>query len=156
MNSNIDLTISANFDQYVHIRNNHAIGNYVIEKKHKYMKKIITKEYVIDCIKTKAWDWVAYDDYWMSNLMSHKNFKYVDEYLTIIPRVCEKTPKVNKDYELYYDVWKLGSKYVPGDTDFCHNGCFYLAMIFLGYEPTILPYGYMGFHCKIKSNITLL
>ena len=155
MNSNSDIAISANFDQYVHIRNTYAIGNYGIEKKRKYMKRINSKEYVLDCIKTKAWDWVAFDNYWMSGLMPYKNFKYVDEYLSIITRVCEKTSKVNKNCDLYYDVWKLGSNYIPDDRDFCHNGCFYLAMIFLGYEPMILPHGYMGFHCKIKPNITL-
>jgi len=150
MNSNSDIAISANFQQYLNIRNTHAIGNYGIEKKRKYTKRLNTKEYVLDCIKTNGWDWVAFDNYWISGLMTTNNFKYVDEYLTIIPQVCEKTSTLNKDYDLYYDVWKHSPSYKPNSPDFCHNGCFYLAMIYLGYEYKVLPGGYMGFYCKIK------
>lgn len=152
MNSNTDITISANFQQYLHIRNTHAIGNYGIEKKRKYMKRLDTKEYVLDCIKTNGWDWVAFDNYWISGLMTTNNFKYVDEYITIIPQVCEKTSTLNKDYDLYYDVWKHCPSYKPKSAEFCHNGCFYLAMIYLGYQYKMLPRGYMGFYCKIKRD----
>jgi hypothetical protein len=149
------MTTSANFDQYVYLRNTYAIGNYGIRKKNKYMKRLNTKEYVLNHIDNQRDPtWVSFDDYWLCDLMNYKNFKYVDEYLKIIPLVCEKTSKLNRDYDLYYNVWKLGSNYIPGDRDFCHNGCFYLAMIFLGYEYKLLPKGYMGFYCKIKPDIT--
>jgi hypothetical protein len=156
MNSNSDIAISANFQQYLNIRNTHAIGNYSIVKKRKYMKRLDTKEYVLECINTKGYGWVAFNDYWIADLMSPNNFKYVDEYINTIQLYVEKTTTVNKDVNLYYDVWKLCPSYIPGSPEFCHNGCFYLAMIFLGYEYKLLPKGYMGFYCKIKSNITLL
>ena len=137
---------------YTAIRNEHNISNYGIQKdlivkKHKYKKTYNTKEYILNYIKNNPdCGWVAFDEYFITGLMPVESYKYVDEYIKIIPKFCIRTDKIipniyvstglfGHDY-LYSKVWYLNpdpelEKKYP---EFWHNGCFYLAMIYLGYE----------------------
>lgn len=142
---------------YTRIRNTYAIGSYSIVGKRKYGKRDNKKESIF--FESLQCDTMAvFDNYWLCGLMMPEHYKYVDEYLDIIPKYCEKTKTLQKgeqnEYNLYYKVWKLGPNCEKDDDfkTFWHNGCFYLAMIYLGYDFKTTRNNMMIFNCKIKAD----
>lgn len=137
-----------NFNTYVQLRNQFQIGPYeMLKGKGKYGKRINNKEYITKFIgdgETGA----VFDDYFLLNLMDYEHFKYVDKYLEIIPQYIVKTTTFNNTKFLYWDVWNLIPHPECSYGEFVHNGCFYLAMIFLGFEFKIVK-DTVKFKCRI-------
>jgi len=140
-----------NFDSYVSIRNKYGIGSYsqLQRKKYKYGKRINTKEYLSNLDRYNG-QIAIFDDYYLNNVMRYKHFQYVDKYLEIIQQFVVKTDTFNNTPSLYYIVWHLIDH--PEDPEGCfwHDGCFYLAMIFLGFEFKIKRYE-VKFKCRINK-----
>jgi hypothetical protein len=128
------------YNEYTKIRNEYAIGSYNIVGKRKYGKRVNKKESIF-----------------FKCLMRPEHYKYVDEYMDIIPKYCEKTKSLQKgeqnEHNLYHKVWRLGSNCDKDDDfkTFWHNGCFYLAMIYLGYDFKVTRNRHMIFNCRIKK-----
>lgn len=146
------------YNEYTKIRNEYAIGSYNIVGKRKYGKRVNKKESIFfKCLTPEYNTWAAFDDYWLCGLMRPEHYKYVDEYMDIIPKYCEKTKSLQKgeqnEHNLYHKVWRLGSNCDKDDDfkTFWHNGCFYLAMIYLGYDFKVTRNRHMIFNCRIKK-----
>lgn len=139
-----------NFDSYVSIRNKYGIGSYSeLQRKHKYGKRINTKVYLS---KLNIYEGLVaiLDDHYFVNVMRYKHFQYVDKYLEIIQQFVVKTNTFNYTPSLYYIVWHLINHPEDPEGHFWHDGCFYLAMIFLGFEFKIVKRE-LKFKCKINE-----
>jgi hypothetical protein len=139
-----------NFDSYVSIRNKYGIGSYSeLQRKHKYGKRINTKVYLS---KLNIYEGLVaiLDDHYFVNVMRYKHFQYVDKYLEIIQQFVVKTNTFNYTPSLYYIVWHLIDHPEDPEGHFWHDGCFYLAMIFLGFEFKIVKRE-LKFKCKINK-----
>jgi hypothetical protein len=135
---------------YTKIRNEHGIGNYAFQKKTKYLKSKQHKESI-----KKLPDTALHEKYCYLNLMFPSNYIYVDEYLKLIPKYLKKTKTIRKmcDYDsinLYGDVFHKDPLNRDKYPDFGHDGCFYIAMIFYGYEYKKRRNGNIDWNCDFK------
>jgi hypothetical protein len=150
----MDLNTDERYILYTKIRNQYGIGNYSFEKKIKYQKRINTREH-FEKMKTRDDTIALFENHCYINLMNPKNYIYVDEYIKLIPKYLKKTKNIiNGDIDIY---WKVFNKEDPLNykkyPDFWHNGCFYIAMLYYGYEYKINRKGVVNWNgTLIKKN----
>jgi hypothetical protein len=133
---------------YTKIRNKYGIANYMFVKKSKYQKRKNTKEYISNMIKNDE-NSVCFENYWYYGLIPFSNYIYIDEYIKLIPKYLKKTKKIIKrDKCIYYDIFNKDPLNYDKYPDFWHNGCFYVAMLYYGYEYKIRRNGIVDWNCE--------
>jgi hypothetical protein len=92
------------------------------------------------------------DTHYYIDIMPETSYKYVDEYLKLIPMYLEKTKNIKKrkDDNLYWDVFHKDPSNHEKYPEFWHNGCFYIAMIYYGYEYKIRRNGLVDWNCELN------
>jgi hypothetical protein len=137
-----------NYKKYTKIRNEHGIGNYIFEKKCNYQKRKNTKESLKNLSGV-----VLFDTYFYKDLIPETNYVYVDEYLKLIPIYLEKTKHIIKreDDNLYWHVFHKDPTNWDKYPKFLHNGCFYIAMLYYGYEYKKRRNGLVDWNCEFKK-----
>lgn len=130
---------------YTKIRNRYGIGNYTFVRKRKYQKRKNTKEHISTFTNV-----VCFENYWYYDLIPLSNYVYIDEYIKLIPKYLKKTKKIIKreDNSLYYDIFNKDPSNYDKYPDFWHNGCFYVAMLYYGYEYKIRRNGLVDWNCE--------
>ena len=152
------------YENYTRIRNEYGIGNYAFERKWKYSKTNKGQKRKIEMIENyhkevseKGLDECREyftDEYCYGNLLTPKNYLYIDIYVAIIENNFEKTDmnKRSRFFSInYYDVWKLNKETYKKYEDFMHNGCFYIAMLHLGYQFKRINRETFRWNCKEKK-----
>ena len=121
---------------YTIIRNKYLIGNYSIENKCKYGKKINTKKYISEyhtCKNLNTLGWTVFDDYYVCGLLLGNKYKCIDEYVKIIKVYGQSSEKMNPDiHNLYLKFRRYNESFF--DKHNGYEGPFYIAMIYLGFQ----------------------
>jgi len=148
-------TETKRYDEYTLIRNTEGIGNYQFDKKRKYGKRVNNRErMILQYDESKSYYGRAfYDNFYYYELMPKMNYKYVDEYIKLIPLYLIKTTNiVKRDHNsLYWEVFNLNPENIIKYPEFWHNGCFYLAMIYCGFQYKKRRNGLVDWNCRIKK-----